>query len=88
MFSLISYTTQRYQSRVGTACRRLGPPTSIVNQDKLIDQSEGGNSSIVVSSSQVTQVCVDLTEASQHTGLLKICVFDSLSSAASERELP
>jgi len=61
-----SYTTQADPPRGGTAHSRLGPSTSIINQENaptglLPSQMDVANSSTEVNSSQVAPVCVKVT---------------------------
>lgn len=61
---LVPHKTQDHLLRGGIACSRLGPPTSISNE---VSAPTGNNSSVEVSSSQVTVVCIKLTQTQQHT---------------------
>ena len=67
LLSLLSHTTQDHPSRGGTTHRRLGPPTSVINQEKAptgmpTGQVDRGISSVEVPSSQTTLTCIKLIQ--------------------------
>lgn len=71
LLDLLSYTQDHLPSD-GVTHSGLGPPTSVINQEKPTDlpmgHLDGSNFSVESPSSQATRVSVKLTKTNQLTG--------------------
>lgn len=77
LLDLLSFALQDHLPRSGTTHSGVGPSTTIVNQENALTdlptgQSDGDGSSLGVSFSQVTLICVKSTKVNGHGAKLTL----------------